>query len=73
MIIVMKGGCTPEQVEEVGGRLEELGYLVHPIFGVEKTVIGAVGGSEHEKVDAIDQLLAIEGVEGSKFSPVRTW
>lgn len=63
MIIVMKGGCTPEQVEEVGGRLEELGYLVHPIFGVEKTVIGAVGGSEHEKVDAIDQLLAIEGVE----------
>lgn len=63
MIIVMKAGCSPAQVQEVSLRLEELGYVVNPIFGVEKTVIGAVGGSEHEKIDAIDQLRATEGVE----------
>jgi 3-deoxy-7-phosphoheptulonate synthase len=63
MIIVMKGGTTPEQVQEVSARLEELGYLVNPIFGVERTVIGAVGGSEHMKIDAIDQLRGYDGVE----------
>jgi len=63
MIVVMKGGSTPTQVQEVSQRLEELGYVVNPIFGVEKTVIGAVGGTEHEKVDAMDQLRAYDGVE----------
>ena len=63
MIIVMKNGSSAVQVAEVSGRLEELGYVVNPIFGVEKTVIGAVGGAEHDKVDAIDQLKAYDGVE----------
>ena len=63
MIVVMKRGTTPEQVQEVSNRLEEIGYLVNPIFGVERTVIGAVGGSEHEKIDAMDQLRGYEGVE----------
>jgi 3-deoxy-7-phosphoheptulonate synthase len=63
MIIVMKSGSSEIQVSDVSQRLEELGYVVNPIFGVEKTVIGAVGGSEHEKVDAIDQLRGYDGVE----------
>ena len=63
MIIVMKNGSSAVQVAEVSSRLEELGYVVNPIFGVEKTVIGAVGGAEHDKVDAIDQLKAYDGVE----------
>ena len=63
MIIVMKGGCGEQQVHDVSQRLEELGYVVNPIFGVEKTVIGAVGGKEHEKVDAVDQLRGYDGVE----------
>ncbi len=63
MIIVMKTGTTSDQVQQVSNRLEELGYIVNPIFGVEKTVIGAVGGSEHEKIDAVDQLRSYEGVE----------
>ncbi len=63
MIIVMKGGTTTAQVEEVSKRLEEIGYMVNPIFGVERTVIGAVGGSEHEKIDAMEQLRGYEGVE----------
>ncbi|MFZ4508851.1 MAG: 3-deoxy-7-phosphoheptulonate synthase [Fimbriimonas sp.] len=63
MIIVLKSGATRDQVQAVSDRLEEYGYTVNPIFGVEKTVIGAVGGSEHMKVDAIDQLRAYDFVE----------
>lgn len=63
MIVVIKGGSTPEQVQIVSDRLIEAGYQVNPIFGVEKTVVGAVGGSEHMKVDMVDQLRAYEWVE----------
>lgn len=63
MIIVMKTGCPEGQVQHVAERLEELGYTVNPIVGVEKTILGAVGGQEHMKVDAIDALRAYEGVE----------
>lgn len=63
MIIVMRAGTTPAQVADIEHRLLELGYQVHPIVGVEKTVLGAVGGMEHEKVDAIDQLKANDCVE----------
>lgn len=63
MIIVMKNGSTLDQVRSVSDRLSELGYVVNPIVGVEKTVIGAVGGAEHYKIDAIDQLRAYDGVE----------
>ncbi|HEY0866281.1 MAG TPA: 3-deoxy-7-phosphoheptulonate synthase [Fimbriimonas sp.] len=63
MIVVLTAGSTADQVAVVSERLVELGYMVNPIFGVEKTVVGAVGGSEHEKVDIIDQLKAYDFVE----------
>ncbi len=67
MIVVMKTGASREHVQEVSDRLLELGYVVNPIFGVEKTVIGAVGGTEHDKVDAREQLLGYSGVEDVIF------
>lgn len=60
---MLKGGSTAPQVEEISNRLTENGYQVNPIFGVEKTILGAVGGSEHAKVDIIDQLKAYDWVE----------
>jgi 3-deoxy-7-phosphoheptulonate synthase len=63
MIVVMKSGAQPSAIQEVSDRLLELGYQVNPIFGVEKTIIGAVGGSEHGKVDFIDQLRSYADVE----------
>lgn len=63
MIVIMKAGASGPAIDEVSRRLEELGYQVNPIFGVEKTVIGAVGGNEHEKIDAFEALKAYEGVE----------
>jgi 3-deoxy-7-phosphoheptulonate synthase len=67
MIIVMKSGAPREQVDAVSERLVELGYVVNPIYGVEKTVVGAVGGPEHDKVEAGDQLRGFAGVEDVVF------
>jgi 3-deoxy-7-phosphoheptulonate synthase len=63
VIVVVKGGSTEAQVQEVSARLVEFGYQVNPIFGVEKTILGAVGGNEHTKVDMVDQLKAYDAVE----------
>ena len=43
MIIVMKQGATPEQVQHVIDRVEELGLKSHPIRGTERTVVAAIG------------------------------
>ena len=63
MIVVLSQGADHAAIELVTGRLEELGYSVNPIFGVEKTILGAVGGSEHVKIDAIDQIRSYPFVE----------
>ena len=56
-------GAPPEAIREVSLRLEEVGYMVNPIVGVERTIIGAVGGAEHDKVDVLEQLRASDWVE----------
>ncbi len=63
MIVVMKSSSTEEHVHDVSSRLEDLGYLVTKIVGVEKTILAAVGGNEHTKVDQLDQVRALDWVE----------
>ncbi len=53
MIVVMKRGATPEQIEHMIQRVEQLGLKAHPIYGTERTVIAAVG----EKRDEFRQSL----------------
>jgi 3-deoxy-7-phosphoheptulonate synthase len=43
MIIVMKQGCKKRSIDAVMKEVEKLGFSAHAIFGVERTVIGAVG------------------------------
>ena len=43
MIVVMKLGATPAQVEHVFEKVRELGYQVHPIYGEQRTVVACVG------------------------------
>ena len=43
MIIVMKKGATPDQIQHVIDRVEEMGLQSHPIYGTERTVIAAIG------------------------------
>lgn len=63
MIVVMRAGAPREHIEAVEAHLTELGYSVNPIYGASKTVIGAVGAADHEKLDAAEALRAHEGVE----------
>ena len=43
MVVVMKPGCTPEQVEHVAELLREMGLKDHVIVGTDLTVVAAVG------------------------------
>jgi 3-deoxy-7-phosphoheptulonate synthase len=63
VIIVLKSKATPAEVEEVENTLRDLGYGVHPIHGVERTVIGAVGTPGQDKEEAAAQLRAMPHVE----------
>ncbi len=59
MIIVMEKDATKEQIEHVFDRVSELGYSVHPIYGVERTVVAAIG-DERQKA----QLQVLESAPG---------
>lgn len=61
MIIVMKTGAPNEQVDHVIDRIRELGYIPHPIYGEQKTVIGAIG-DERGKF-RLESLSSMQGVE----------
>jgi len=63
MIIVLDKSATPEQIQQITSKLEQGGYQAHPIFGVEKTVIGAVGVPEEEKPGYVEQFEALPFVE----------
>jgi 3-deoxy-7-phosphoheptulonate synthase len=60
MIVVMKQGAAPQQIEHVIQRIEQLGLRSHVIEGTELTVVAALG----EKRDGAKQALeTIEGVD----------
>ena len=61
MIIVMKSGVTPDEVDHVCRRVVELGYQPHTIVGEFKTVVAAVG-EERGQAD-LRILEALESVE----------
>jgi 3-deoxy-7-phosphoheptulonate synthase len=44
MIVVMKAACSEESIEHVLSVLEKQGLTGHPSRGVERTVIGVLGG-----------------------------
>ncbi len=63
MIIVMAPDATPEQIQDVEDRIREWGYGIHPIYGTERTVIGAVGVPEADKAVYLEQLERLPYVE----------
>ncbi|MBW2638116.1 MAG: 3-deoxy-7-phosphoheptulonate synthase [Deltaproteobacteria bacterium] len=61
MIIVMKKNATEEQVREVIGWIESVGYHAHMSRGTDRSIIGAVGdqrGKEHLKF--VESLPGVE-------------
>lgn len=62
MIIVMRPSATPEQIDLVEERLKEFGFKTHPIFGQEKTVIGAVGDKRDLGAEGIINMPGVEKI-----------
>src|SRR3972149_3752481 len=50
----MKRGATPEQIEHMIQRVEQLGLKAHPIYGTERTVIAAVGEKRDEHRQSLE-------------------
>ncbi len=61
MIIVMGAGAAQKEIRTVIARIKALGYTPHPIFGKERTVIGAIG-DERGKI-VLQGLESLPGVE----------
>lgn len=62
MMVIMKPGHTPEQVNDVMTRIKEEGLDGHPIVGVERTVIGVVG-LDRLHPELADDIETMAGVE----------
>lgn len=43
MIVVMRKNATPDEVQHVAQRVEQLGLKAHVLYGVERTVVAAIG------------------------------
>ena len=61
MIIVMGAGAAQKEIRTVIARIKALGYTPHPIFGKERTVIGAIG-DERGKI-VLQGLESLPGVD----------
>src|SRR6516164_3628923 len=60
MIIVLKPQPTPELIQHVLERIEEMGFTPHLSQGVARTIIGVIGDEDKLQVEP---LQAIPGVE----------
>src|SRR5436853_892438 len=60
MIIVLRPKSTPEQIDHILQRIEELGFKAHLSQGELRTIIGVIG--DENKLHA-EPLAAIPGVE----------
>jgi 3-deoxy-7-phosphoheptulonate synthase len=66
MIIVMKKGASETEINQVIEHVRSVGFGVHLSHGVEKTIIGAIGGDRSALEDL--NLEAAPGVE--KVAPI---
>ena len=60
MIVVMSQDASREQIDAVLRKIEEFGLQTHPIFGVQKTVIGVIGD---DKTKVVETMAGYPGVE----------
>ena len=65
MIVVMKSGATPKQIEHVVQLVREMGLKDHVIQGTERTVVAVIGDDRNkdrsvfESVDGVDKAMPI--------------
>ncbi|MGH7819832.1 MAG: 3-deoxy-7-phosphoheptulonate synthase [Candidatus Binatia bacterium] len=63
MIVVMRAGSADAEIREVIAEIERLGYKAHPIYGVERTVIGCIGDERGKaRLQALESAPGVEAV-----------
>ena len=63
MIIVLRPGATPQQIDEVIAEVKTLGYEPSPIIGVAQTVVAAIGDERtHQTLESLTALPQVESV-----------
>ena len=63
MIVILSPRATDSDLDELVSSLKERGYGVHVSKGVEKTIVGAIGALDEEKVLVAEQLSSLTYVE----------
>jgi 3-deoxy-7-phosphoheptulonate synthase len=63
MMIIMHPGAPREQIDHVIKRVEEQGLSPHPIYGVEQTIVGAVGESHAIPTSVFETLAGVMSVQ----------
>jgi 3-deoxy-7-phosphoheptulonate synthase len=62
LIVVMKAGASPEDVDRVIQRVGELGLVPHPSRGEFRTIIGAIGERTPQAQQQLEQLPGVDEV-----------
>jgi 3-deoxy-7-phosphoheptulonate synthase len=62
MIIVMKTGCSQDEISHVTKRIEDIGLKAHISKGIEHTVIGVLGKVFPELRDTLELLPGVDQV-----------
>src|SRR5512134_819229 len=65
MMIIMQPGAPREQIDAVIAAVEKHKLSAHPIFGVEQTIIGAVGDGHYvlkETFEALPGVLEVQRI-----------
>ena len=63
MLVVMQRGASKQEIEDVEREIGAMGYTPHPIYGVERTVIGAIGDERGKaRLQALETSPGVERV-----------
>jgi len=63
VIIIVSSRATDKDIDNIIGNLKERGYGVHLSRGVEKTIIGAIGAPDEDKLIIAQQIETLPFVE----------
>jgi len=62
MVIVMRSGASPQEIEQVAQKITAYGLTPHVSRGVERTIIGAIGDERILREVALEALPGVEKV-----------
>jgi len=62
MVIIMRMGASTREIGDVIQRIEDQGFKAHPVYGVERTIIGVVGDDRPRDPTAYEVLPGVERV-----------